>query len=107
MDFARTIQPPLVNCLEHTVKRQPTVESVTVERLVFPQDGYVHAAYRATILLRANGQTVKLLSDYVFFSQGRMEYSLNVRASARYRQQLVPFESDMAKILVKRASRPE
>jgi hypothetical protein len=36
-----------------------------------------------------------------------MEYSLNVVAPIRYKPQLVPFEADIARILVKRSARPE
>ena len=50
---------------------------------------------------------LRCCSDFVFFGNGRLEYSLNVDAPARYRQQLVPFEADMARILVKRGARPE
>ena len=45
-----------------------------------------------------------MISDFVFFGNGRLEYSLNVQAPARYRPQLVPFEADMARMLVKRGA---
>jgi hypothetical protein len=107
-DFARTIQPELIDCLEYQFKQGPTTfAGVSVERLDFPRVGSVSAAYRATILVREGGRTAKVLSDFVFFGYGRMEYSLNVVAPHRYLAQLVPFEADMARILVKRSSRPE
>jgi hypothetical protein len=106
-DFARTIQPELEDCLAHQLKRGPGIAGVTVERLDFPMVGANTAAYRATITVRLNGRTAKVLSDYVFFSNGRLEYSLNVQASARYRPQLVPFEADIARMLLKRGARGE
>ena len=69
--------------------------------------GSISAHYRATIVVRAHGRTAKVISDFLFFGHGRLEYSLNVVAPARYIPQLVPFELDMARILVKRAARPE
>jgi hypothetical protein len=107
-DFARTVQPPLADCLEYQFKQGPSnFASVTVDPLDFPRIGSATAAYRATILVRTDGRTARVLSDFVFFGHGRMEYSLNVVAPARYRPQLVPFEADMARILVKRGARPE
>jgi hypothetical protein len=107
-DFARTIKPALVECLEYQFKQGPTTfASVTVEPLDFPSVGSVSAAYRATITVRRGSGTAKVLSDFIFFGHGRMEYSLNVVAPFRYRPQLVPFEADIARILIKRSSRPE
>jgi hypothetical protein len=107
-DFSRTMKPGLAACLEHQFKQGPaSFADVTVERLDFPSVGTVSAAYRATILVRRGGKTAKVLSDFVFFGSGRMEYSLNVVAPIRYKPQLVPFEADIARILVKRSARPE
>jgi len=107
-DFARTIQPKLPACLEYEFKRGPNnFESVHVERVDVPSVGSVSAHYRATIAVRAHGRTARVISDFLFFGHGRLEYSLNVVAPARYVPQLVPFELDMARILVKRAARPE
>jgi hypothetical protein len=107
-DFERTIRPPLAECLEHQFRQGPSnFVSVEVEPLDFPRVGSSTAAYRATIVVRTGGRTAKVLSDFVFIGHGRIEYSLNVVAPARYRPQLVPFEADMARILVKRGARPE
>ncbi len=107
-DFARTIQPQLADCLEHQFKQGPSnFASVSVEPLDFPRVGTSTAAYRATIVVRNAGRSAKVLSDFVFVGNGRMEYSINVVAPAGYRAQLVPFEADMARILVKRGARPE
>lgn len=107
-DFARTIQPPLLGCLAYQLKRQPNIVAVAVEKLDFPKIGTITAAYRATITLRSKGRTAKVLSDFVFFANGRLEYSMRVdAASVRYRPQLVPFEVDLARMIVKRGTRPE
>ena len=103
-DFARTIRPELARCLEHQFETGANnITSVTVEQLDFPKVGTVSGAYRATISVRTNGRTAKVLSDFVFFGRSRLEYSLNVVAPARYSPQVLPFEADMARMLVRRA----
>jgi hypothetical protein len=106
-DFARTIQPPLAECLAYQLRRGPNITAVTVTTLEFPRIGSNSAAYRALITVKSKGRTAKVISDFVFFSNGRLEYSLNVVAPVGYRRQLVPFEADMARMLVKRGARPE
>ena len=103
-DFARTIRPQLAACLEHEFRTGPdNFQSVHVERMNVPAVGGISPHYRATILVRAHGRTAKVLSDFLFVGHGRLEYSLNVVASARYLPQLVPFELDVARILLRRA----
>ena len=106
-DFSRTIQPPLAACLEYQLKRSAHVTAVKVEPLAFPRIGSVSAAYRASVTVQLKNGAAKFLRDFVFFSNGRLELSLTVDAPARYRQQLLPFEAEMARILVKRGARPE
>jgi hypothetical protein len=106
-DFARTILPPLAGCLAYQLRQGPNIAAVTVEPLDFPKIGAVSAAYRATITVRLKGRTAKVLSDFLFVGNGRLEYSLNVVAPIRYGPQLVPFEADMARMLVRRGARPE
>jgi hypothetical protein len=75
-----------------------------VRQLGLPHIGDVSAAYRVTIVLKTStGQTEKIVSDSVFFGQGRFEFAINVLAPAEAGAQLVPFETMMARILVKRA----
>jgi hypothetical protein len=62
----------------------------------------VNAVYRATITLK-NGKAGRLLSDYVFFGEGRVEYELTVIAPIGAADQLTRFESGLAQILLKRA----
>jgi hypothetical protein len=106
-DFARTIKPPLPACLAYQLKQDPHVTAATVQPLDFPKVGSISAAYRATITIKTGPKPVKFLSDFLFVANGRLEYSLNVIAPLRYRPQLVPFEADMARMLVKRGARPE
>jgi hypothetical protein len=106
-DFDRTIQPPLPACLAYQLKQGPRIASVTVVQIPFPKIAPVSAAYRATITVRTNAGTAKVLSDFVFLGDGRVEFSLNVVAPSVFHQQLVPFEADMARMLVKRTKQGE
>ena len=105
-DFARSIQPKLAGCLAYPWKssKTPKVVSVAVRQLGLPRIGDVSAAYRVTVVLKSStGRTEKIVSDSVFFGQGRFEFAINVLAPAAAGDQLVPFETMMARILVKRA----
>ena len=68
--------------------------------------GSVSAAFRATLTLRDGTRKVKVYDDFVFFGVGRIEYALNILAPFQVASQLVPFESSMAALLVKRAAKP-
>ena len=106
-DFARTITPKLADCLAYQLKssgKGTKVLSVGVRQLGLPRIGDISAAYRATVVIKTGtARTVTIVSDYVFFGQGRFEFSINVEAPVGEGGQLVPFETAMAQILVKRA----
>jgi hypothetical protein len=102
-DFARTISPKLPSCLAYQIKRAPDVVSAVVEKTPFPPTGSVSAAFRATVVVRSLHLKGTLLSDFVFFAAGRVEYSFNVTAPVGARNQLERFEHALAEILLKRA----
>jgi hypothetical protein len=102
-DFARTISPGLGRCLAYQLKQLAGVSGVTVTKVAFPQVGSVSAAYRATLSIKTARGVARLVSDYVFFAQGRMEYEFTVIAPASTRDQLTRFETGLAQILLRRA----
>jgi hypothetical protein len=102
-DFSRTIRPPLAGCLAYQLRKASNVTGVTVKRITFPAVGTTSAAYRATIVVQGANGPGKLLSDYVFFGEGRLEYAFNVIAPVGAGDQLVRFESALAEILLRRA----
>jgi len=104
-DFTRTMQPALIDCLAWQLRKVPNIVSVKVERIDFPKVGTMSAAYRGTITVKTRGGTAKVISDFIFIGDGRLEYSMNVFAPARYLPQLVLFEADMARIVVKRGAK--
>jgi hypothetical protein len=103
-DFARTITPGLGPCLAYQIERTANVVSAKVERIPFPSTGAASAAaYRATVVFRGVQPNTTVLSDFVFFAQGRVEYSFNVIAPLETRSQLLRFELAIAQVIVKRA----
>jgi hypothetical protein len=105
-DFARTITSGLGRCLAYQLKKEPGVASVSVARIAFPKLGTIAAAYRATLLLKTVHGTVKFYGDYVFIGTGRYEFALRVLAPSPVVDQLVNFETAMARILIKRLGKP-
>jgi hypothetical protein len=104
-DFARSISPLLGRCLAYQLKRlKSVVAAARVERIPFPATGSVSAVYRATITRRSGGPDGTLLSDYVFFGEGRVEYEFTVSAPVSARDQLQRFELVLAQILLRRAA---
>jgi hypothetical protein len=103
-DFKRSISPKLGQCLAYQLDHVTHVTSATVERVQFPPIGDVSAVYRAYIHARTGGQVATVLSDYVFFGEGRVEYELTVSAPMTTQDQLQRFELELAQIVLHRAS---
>ena len=103
-DFARSISPKLAKCLAYQLGKLKNVVGVRVERLPFPPTGDVSAAYRAEIDLQTPKGRGTLLSDYVFFGKGRVEYEFTVIAPVGARDQLAQFEHELAQGLLRRAA---
>ena len=106
-DFARMIQPPLTACLAYRLEKNTQIAEATAQPLRFPRIGSATAAYRVLTTVRSQGKRYKYVRDYVFFSNGRLEFSLIVVAPARYKENLAPFEAEIARLLVKRGSKTE
>jgi hypothetical protein len=102
-DFRRTISPKLAGCLQHQLAGLSNVSAASVSRVTFPPTGAVSAVYRAMIDVKHGKQTGRLISDYVFFGEGRFEYEFTIVAPVGTRSQLARFESGLAAILLKRA----
>lgn len=105
-DFARTIVPQLGPCLAYQIKHSPNVVSAEVQRMPFPATGWASAAFRATVVFRGAHAKPSLLSDFIFFAEGRVEYSFNVIAPLVNRSQLIRFELAIAQVILKRAGSP-
>ena len=104
-DFARSVRPKLADCLAYQLKEsgKGRVTAVKMSQLAVSRIGDVSAAYRAEVSIRVNGRVAKLVRDFIFFGQGRYEYSIVVDAPTFQVGQLVPFETTIAQLLVKRS----
>jgi hypothetical protein len=102
-DFARTISPKLARCLAFQLERLPNISGANVVRVPFPPTGSVSAVYRALIDVNSGKRHGTLLTDYVFFGEGRTEYEFTVIAPVGSRDQLTRFELGLAQILLRRA----
>ena len=107
-DFTRTVQPALARCLAHEIRASAngSVRSVAVRSLPFPRVGALSAAYRAVVVVRSGRRVARIVSDFVFVGQGRLEFSLNVVAPAVEQNELVPFEQAIVEKLVSRSRTP-
>jgi hypothetical protein len=103
-DFARSISPALGRCLEHQLGNLTVVADVSVARIPFPRIGSVSAVFRADLVVKTGKGLVHLVTDYVFFGRGRVEYEFTVSAPEETRDQLVRFEFGLAQILLRRAA---
>jgi hypothetical protein len=103
-DFARSISPGLAACLEYQLKKTKNVVDAHVIRMPFPPTGSVSAVYRAEIDVHTAQGHGRLISDYVFFGEGRVEYEFTLIAPLGARDQLAGFEFRLAQILLRRAA---
>jgi hypothetical protein len=103
-DFARTIRPQLPPCLAYELQHSANVVSAAVGKVPFPPTGAVSAAYRATVVVHRLRLRGVLVSDFVYFAKGRVEYLLEVSAPLGQQDQLGRFELALAQILLKRAA---
>ena len=102
-DFARSVSPRLSKCLAYQLAKLKNVLAVRVVRMPFPPTGSVSAVYRAVLEVQTPRGRGTLLSDYVFFGQGRVEYEFTLIAPLGARDQLTKFEQGLAQILLRRA----
>jgi hypothetical protein len=103
-DFARSVSPKLAKCLAYQLAKLKNVLAVHVVRMPFPPTGSVSAVYRAVLEVQTPRGRGTLLSDYVFFGQGRVEYEFTLIAPLGARDQLTKFEQGLAQILLRRSA---
>ena len=103
-DFARSVSPRLSKCLAYQLAKLKNVLAVRVVQMPFPPTGSVSAVYRAVLEVQTPRGRGTLLSDYVFFGQGRVEYEFTLIAPLGARDQLTKFEQGLAQILLRRSA---
>ena len=108
-DFARTMQPPLTGCLAYQSEEGPEHRggrrsSRSTSRRSAPSAP--PTARTITVQDRARARR-RCVSDFVFFGNGRLEYSLTSSHPPAIARSSSSFEADMARMLVKRGARTE
>jgi hypothetical protein len=58
--------------------------------------------FRLSLTLKSGGKTVRVLSDYLFLSNGRTQFFVNIVAPANVESELPALESHIAKTLALR-----
>jgi hypothetical protein len=102
-DFRRSVSARLGRCLAYQLHNVQNISDVSVEQIAFPKTGAVSAVYRAMLVLTRGAAQTRLVTDYVFFGDGPVEYEFTVVAPVAAVDQLSMFESGLAQILIKRA----
>ena len=103
-DFHRTISPQLGDCLAYQLAQAAeTSPGRDGDEIPFPATGSVSAVYHARVTVRSGKAEGTLLSDYVFFGEGRVEYEFTIIAPVGAGSQLPLFELNLAQILLKQA----
>jgi hypothetical protein len=104
-DFARTVQPPMARCLATRFEQGAggAAKVVSARRISFPRLGTVSAAYRLVVDVTAQGQTVRILLDFVAIGVRRTEISLILTAPASAQATVTAVGRRLAGILAARA----
>ncbi len=104
----RTLGAKLPQCLTYDLLKQPEITAASikvgsVQKLPVVKAGDHAGLYRVTLGVPSGKQTVKVFSDFLFVSKGRMQFSVAIVAPSSLKSQLPALESRIAKTLAARA----
>jgi hypothetical protein len=104
-DFARTVRPEVIRCVGGEIERSAGAGAklVSMKRLPFPRVGSVSAAYRLTVAVPAQGQTVRMAIDIVAIGVRRTEISLATIVPVQAQDAMLRSDRRLAAVLAKRA----
>jgi hypothetical protein len=105
-DWQRTVVAPrAVGCLRHILRQGLTSRErlVSFRRVAFPHLARYTRLFRAVIEVRAQGQKVRVLADFVLVGRGRTELTLTVTAPAAVRASVSRLEVMLARAMLSRA----
>jgi hypothetical protein len=103
--MAALLKPKLPTCIKYSLLKSvggTNVILLPVKARTLGKFADVSVSYRAPIGVKSGGQTVTVLSDFVFLRKGRTEIYINVVAPSSAEKQLTAFETRVARTLVKR-----
>jgi len=105
-DWQRTVvDPRALGCLRYILRQGLTSHErlVSFQRVAFPHLARYTRLYRAVIEVRAQGQKVRVLADFVLVGRRRTELTLSVTAPAAVRASVSRLEVNLARAMLARA----
>lgn len=105
-DWQRTVvDPRALGCLRYMLTRGFTSRErlVSFGRVAFPHLARYSRRYRAVIEVRAQGQKVRVLADFVLVGRRRTELTLSVTAPAAVQRSVSRLEVKLARTMLGRA----
>ena len=102
------LRPKLNACIKYSLLKSVGGTGVTlrpVKQTAFPKLAPVTRHFRAPIWVKSGGQTVTVLSDFIYLGKGRTQVYLNVVAPASSERQLPAFERRIARAILARVTK--
>jgi len=104
--FKRMLQPKLATCLKYDLLKSVGRNGVIigkVTRLTVPKAGTHAALFRVSLSVKNGSKAVGVDSDFLYVSQQRTVFFVNIVLPESLESQLTPFEQKLAPTLAKRA----
>jgi hypothetical protein len=105
---ARMMRPALPSCLQYDLLRSGVVGTDTkvgrVRKLPIAAAGDHVALYRIGLSVKSGGKFVDVDSDFLFLTNGRMQFFVNLIAPSSIESELAAFEARIAKTLAARGN---
>lgn len=100
------ISPALSDCLRYDLIKSVGGQGVTivgVSRVPVAKAGDHSALFRVTLAVKSGSKTVPVYSDFLYVSQGRAQYFVNIVAPGAIHSELPSLENGIAKRLAAKA----
>ena len=100
------LSPSLADCLRYDLIKSVGGQGVTivgVSQIPVAKAGDHSALFRVTLSVKSGSKTVPVYSDFLYVSQGRAQYFVNIVAPSAIRAELPSLENGIAKRLAARA----
>jgi hypothetical protein len=98
--------PALGDCLRYDLIKSIGGQGVTivgVSQVPVAKAGDHSALYRVTLSVKSGSKTVPVFSDFLYVSQGRAQYFVNIVAPGAIKSELTSLENGIAKRLASKA----
>jgi len=98
--------PSISDCLRYDLIKSVGGQGVTivgVSQVPVAKAGDHSALYRVTLSVKSGSKTVPVFSDFLYVSQGRAQYFVNIVAPGAIKSELPSLENRIAKGLAAKA----